>query len=83
MQGRYFGSAFLAYGLVSWLAKESTDPVALRAILIGGIVGNVIGLIVSAMAGLNGLQNALTWSSVVIYALMILGAYQSLTILRK
>ena len=67
MQCRYFGSALLAVGLITFLARESQDAVAVRAILIGNLVGDVAGLLVTLM-GLS-LMNSVAWSSVVIYAL--------------
>lgn len=74
MLGRYFGGTLLTYGLILWLARSVRDDVALRALLLGAVVGNLIGLLVSAWAGLAGLQNAMAWSSVVIYAALLLSA---------
>jgi hypothetical protein len=73
MQARYFGTTLLSVGLIFWLARRIRDDDALRAILLGGTVGNGIGAIISAWAALAGLQNALAWSSVAIYGLLCLG----------
>ncbi|MEJ6022798.1 hypothetical protein [Ramlibacter sp. PS4R-6] len=67
MQARYFGSALLAVGLITFLARETQDAVAVRALLLGNLVGDAAGGIVTLMA--LGMMNAMAWSSVVIYAL--------------
>lgn len=75
MQSRYFGSALLAVGLISWLARDTQDAAAIRALLVGGMVGNAIGGIISAMAA-GTLQNGMAWMSVVLYAAFVAaGAY--------
>ena len=75
MQSRYFGSVLLGFGLVSFLARETQDPKAIRALLVGGLVGNLIGAAISASAA-GHLQNGLAWVSVAIYvALAAGGAY--------
>lgn len=79
MLGRYFGGMLLTYGLIFWFARSTRDEVALRALLLGAVVGNVIGLVISAWAGLAGLQNAMAWFSVVIYGLFLLGAASCLS----
>lgn len=79
MLARYFGSTLLAYGLIFWSARGTRDDLALRALLLGAVVGNVIGLVVSAWTALTGLQNAMAWSSVAIYGVLLLGAAYFLT----
>lgn len=75
MQARYFGATLMAFGLVSFLARNSQDAVAFRALLVGGVVGNGIGAVISAMAA-GSLQNGMAWMSVVLYgAFALAGAY--------
>jgi hypothetical protein len=74
MQAMYFGATLLTYGLVVWLARGTCEEIAQRAILVASVVGNFAGVVVSAWAAVSGLQNAMAWSSVVIYALFVLGA---------
>ena len=74
MLGRYFGGTLVAYGVIFWLARSTRDQVALRALLLGAVVGNFIGLLISVWAWFAGLQNAMAWSSVVIYGLLLVGA---------
>jgi len=73
MQSRYFGSVLLAFGLIFFLARDTQDPKAIRALLVGGFVGNVVGAVISASAAGN-LQNGLAWMSVAIYATFAVGA---------
>jgi hypothetical protein len=70
---RYFGSTLLAFGLVPLLGRNVRDDAALRVILQAGAVGNAIGLALSAWAATSGLQNAMAWSSVLIYGILLLG----------
>jgi hypothetical protein len=74
MVGRYFGGTLVAYGVIFWFARSVRDDATLRALLLGAVVGNLIGLVLSAWAGLAGLQNAMAWLSVAIYGLLLLGA---------
>jgi hypothetical protein len=73
MQSRYFGATLMAFGLISFLARNTQDAVAIRALLVGGLVGNVIGAFISASAA-GGLQNNMAWVSVVIYGVFAAAA---------
>lgn len=66
LQARYFGSALLTIGLVTFLARDTQDAKAVRALLIAGVVGDVLGAAISASAA-GSLQNGMAWSSVAIY----------------
>ena len=70
---RFFGVALVEFGLVLVLVRNVAEPAARRAIVLGGLVGSGLGLIVALQAQLGGLVNALGWSSVAIYALLLLG----------
>lgn len=74
MVGRYFGGMLTAFGTILWLARGTRNDAALRALLSGAVVGNLSGLCISAWAVLAGLQNAMAWSSVLLYLLLLLGA---------
>lgn len=71
--GRYLGSAFLGLAVLTWFARNAPEGGALRAIVLGGFVLSVTGLIVAVLDGLYGLGNALVWSTVAIYLLLTLG----------
>ncbi len=74
MQARYFGGTMLAFGLVYWLARQSTDDTTRRALLLAGVVGNLIGLALSLWSRRAGLQGALAWLGAGIYAALLLGS---------
>lgn len=73
MQARYFGGTLVSIGLVNWLARKTPDDSARRALLLSGVVGNLIGLALSIWSRNAGLQGVLAWLSVGIYAALILG----------
>ncbi len=73
MLSRYFGGMLVAYGLVPWLGRGLRDDAAQRVVLQAGVVGNVIGAIISVLAALAGLQNQMAWGSVLIYAALLAG----------
>lgn len=68
LMARLFGAAFIFEAIVLWLAKNSpgSDP-ATRAIVIAVVVSNAIGFIVTLLATLSGVWNALGWLPVALY----------------
>jgi len=70
---RYFGSALLGLAAVNWLGRSVTSGPALRAILVGGFVVSITGLVVAIFELLNGAGNTLVWSTAAIYFLLSLG----------
>lgn len=68
-----FGAALLAFAVLTWLARNVPDSEARRAILLAMFVGDGVGFVVALIAQLQGIQNALGWSTVVIYLLLALG----------
>jgi len=65
---RFLGEELIAVGCILWLARKTTDPMARRAIVVAGVISDVIALVIALQAQLSGLVNALGWSTVVIYA---------------
>jgi hypothetical protein len=65
--GRLFGGALLTLGVIFWLARDFRDEAAVRAVLIGGLVGDVVNLVAQTMGTWAGTTNALGWSTVLIY----------------
>jgi hypothetical protein len=82
MQSRYFGSTLLGLGLIFFLARDTQDAKAIRALLVGGLVGNAIGGAISATA-VGSLQNGLAWGSVVIYVAFAVGALYYLVVAKQ
>ena len=55
------GSALIGIAVVSWLVRDSGYSPPVRAILIGLLIFNVLGFIVSLLAVLTGVMNAVGW----------------------
>jgi len=72
--GRLFGGILLTFGAILWLSKDLTDEAALRAVLMGTLIGDVVNLVVATMGTLSGTTNALGWSTVLIYLFGVLGS---------
>jgi hypothetical protein len=43
LNAQFFGSALLEIGVVAWFAREFKEWLAVRAVLIGAVVGDVVG----------------------------------------
>ena len=71
--GQFFGVALIGIGLVTWLARNVVDSAAQRAIILGLLISDVVGVIVALLGTLSGVMNAVGWSSVVIYLVLTLG----------
>ena len=70
---RFFGVSLLAIGLLSWLARNTTDAVARRAIMAAFLVSDAAGVIVATAGTLSGAMSSLGWSVVAIYLALALG----------
>ena len=70
---RCFAVGLLEYGLVNWFVRYSHDSTAIRGLLLGGVVGHAVGLGVFLWAMLAGMMNAMGWSAVLIYLIILLG----------
>jgi hypothetical protein len=72
---RYFGAALLFIAMIYW-SYSGVSPTAKSwpKLLIFSIIYDVIQLILTAMALLNGVGNSNGWSSVVLYALLAIGS---------
>ena len=68
-----FGVELIAVGLLCWFARNVSDSVTQRAIILAFLIANVIGLIVSLMGTLSGVVNAVGWSAVLIYLVLAAG----------
>ena len=68
LMAQLFGAAFIFGSIVLWLARNvDLDDVAGRAIVVGVVVSNAIGFIVTLMASLSGVWNAMGWLPVALY----------------
>jgi hypothetical protein len=70
---RLFGSALIAIGVMTWLVKDSTDWLAIRALLLSVAIGNAIGFLFVLFATINGTLSGMGWTAVLIYLLLLAG----------
>ena len=73
LMSRFFGVALLQVGLMLYLLRETRDAATQRSMALAGVVGSVAGVLVSLMGVMGGAVNALGWSTVAIYAALLLG----------
>jgi len=71
--GQFFGVTLIGIGLLVWFARNVTDPVARRAIILAQLVATVVGVIVALLGTLSGVMNVVGWLAVVIYLVLALG----------
>jgi hypothetical protein len=74
LMSRLFGGTLLAMAVILWSARDFHDQAAVRAVLIGSGVSDVVNLVVALLAVTSGTVNALGWSTVLIYLCGALGA---------
>lgn len=80
---RLFGAALLTFGLILWFLRELREWIAIRGLLIGASVGNIVGLIVSAQATISGVMNGSGWLFVATYGILLLCYVYSLWALAR
>jgi hypothetical protein len=74
VMSRLFGGTLLAMAVILWSARDFHDQAAVRAVLIGSGISDVVNLVVALLAVTSGTVNALGWSTVLIYLCGALGA---------
>jgi hypothetical protein len=70
---QFFGAALLSVGAIAWYGRDFKDWGAVRGVLIGGLVGYVVGLLVTLWGLSQSLLNSMGWSSAAVYVLLIIG----------
>jgi hypothetical protein len=73
LMARFFGVALLQLGVALYLLKDVRDATVVRGLAMAGVVGSTAGVIVALLGVVGGVVNALGWSTVVIYGLLLLG----------
>jgi hypothetical protein len=68
-----FGAALLAIGIISWLSRNAEISASLKVIILGLLISNGIGFIVSLIGQLNNVLGSLGWLNVVIYLFLFVG----------
>lgn len=81
---RYFGAALLLIAMIYW-SYSSVTPAAKSwpKLLIYSIIYDVIQLALTTRAVLKGVGNANGWSTVALYALLILGSLYFLGVCKR
>jgi hypothetical protein len=54
--------------------RDFRDEAAVRTVLIGGLVGDVVNFVVAIIGTLAGTTNALGWSTVLVYLFEAVGS---------
>ena len=70
---RLLGAAFVIFAIISWQLRNSTGSSEARSVVLAFTVGDLLGFVISLIYQLQGLANALGWSTVAIYLLLGLG----------
>ena len=73
LMSRFFGVALVNLGLAVYLLRDVREPAAQRGLVLAGVVGSAAGLVVAMLGQFGGLVNAMGWSTVAIYGLLLLG----------
>jgi hypothetical protein len=73
MMAQYFGTSLIFAGLVAWLMRKVTDVSAQRAVVLGFLITDVLGVIISLIGTLSGTMNSVGWTVVVLYLLLAIG----------
>ena len=71
--GQLFGAALIAFAILTWTARKSSDNEARKAIVLSLFIGHGIGFVVALIGQLGGVVNSLGWSTVAVYFLISLG----------
>jgi hypothetical protein len=66
---RLFGGSLVMHALLAWLVRNSAGSPDREAIILAFLTANVIAVVVSMLAVLDGAVNALGWGNVTIYVL--------------
>ena len=70
---RQLGVVFFMLGIILWLARKETSPVALRAMTIGLFCGNALGFVVALLGQFSADISMLGWVGIVSYFLLAAG----------
>ncbi len=73
LAGQYFGVALISIGLLTWLARNVSDPETRRAFILALLISDVVGIIISVQGTLSEVMSEVGWSAVGIYLFLGLG----------
>lgn len=70
---RILGSALLSFAVLFWLSRNAPNSPARHTIVISAFVLMALGFALSIYDRVLGIENALAWSTVLIYLLLSIG----------
>lgn len=70
---RDLGATLIGVAVINWIARTVKDPAALRAILGGNLVAQILGVIVNVADISQGYLGSSGWSGVVLHAVLAAG----------
>ena len=73
LMGQLFGAELIVVAVITWLGRNLTDAPALRAIVLGNLLADIAGTVVSIKAVLSGTTGPAGWLAVAIYGLLAIG----------
>ena len=71
---REYGAALFGILILTWFARNTTDSVARRAILLQLFVYDAIGFAVTLLSVISGVLNSLGWGIVAVYLFFTFGS---------
>lgn len=73
LMSRFFGSTLVHLGTALALVREVRDPGTQRGLVLAGVVGSGAGFAVALIGQFSAVVNAMGWSTVAIYGILLLG----------
>ncbi len=73
LMGRLFGGALVGMAIIAWFAQSLGAGEGRSAIVNGFIVTDTLGFILTLLAVLDNVINAMGWISVIVYLILALG----------
>ena len=67
LMGQLFGAELLVVAIICWKARDFTNPQAITAVVLAGLIPNAVGTVISLLAILNGAIGVMGWVAVAIY----------------
>ena len=72
--GRVYGASLFGTLMLTWFGRNVAESEARRPILLHAFVYDAIGFIVTVLAVISGVLNALGWGIVAVYLVIALGS---------
>ena len=73
LMARYMGAAYLSLAIIFWLGRNAQSAETRHILVAGGFAAGVLNLIVAIYDRVAGIENALSWSTLVILLLLSIG----------